>query len=1508
VDPRILVRRPKTRRLTLTFLATAGLGTLLAAVTPAFGAITATPERNPVAGATELPDLRTEHSRTYQRPNGVRVAEISQDPLNYQDAGGRWAPIQLGLVPDATPGFAFRTKANSAVASLPNRLNGAPVRVTRGQDFVSFSLEGARASAPEQTADGVIYRDALPGVSVTYAALASGLKEDLVLAGPTAQRRFTYHVKISHGLSARENPDGSVVFLDADGKPRLSFAPPSMADASKTPEGSSSAVDVDLAAVPGGYDLTYTADQKWLEAPARQFPVRVDPTVLYNAYYTSQGLLDFDCYLDTAAPSSQCAGTGNWVGSDAVAPPATRHKYRTLAAFGLSTSGTYGQVIPGSADVLDAWLLMHPAYNQTPKPLGAYALTQNWNSGSATWADAMTGAPWMTGTLNTPGGAFVDDAKAPVSSLVPSGTWAGWYQWSPTAIVQGWVRKATTNLGFLIKQTDEGAPGLTAFDSKASGTPGNAPILWVSYRPAPIGAGPTDTIDAQQLTDRMALGVNLATGNLLVQANDLSMPGIGVGLNVGRTYNSLAMQADVSLNLGPRWVMDAAGDINLTVFADGNATFFGPGGFGATFTKLPSGGYTPPPGFRATLVSDAAGTGSVTIDGTGEVYKFSGGTLTEHADRNGQKIAYAVPAPLTQTITDTQSRVTTLAYSGGTGGHVDSMSSVGSRTWGYGYDPTTKNLETYTDPENKQTVFTYDDAPGASNDLISIKDPELNVTKIDYSSAASGRRVTKVTRVTALTTDTDPSWSYAYPAMTSACSVFTGAVSQTEVTDGKLHTSTFCFDAQGRLLAGKDGVGQVSKNGYDVDSGGLKTLENPLGGPSVFTDFTWTAASGGFNLTQGTEPAQAIWKQGFTNASFPHFPTTMTPPQGNVRATKHDANGNPCAISVFVAAPLCTSTQSLQLQNELTLGSPLLGTLKLSKDANGNQTSYTYTGTNRTGIDLPAPLGDESYGYDALGRVMSATDGKSNQTTYTYDKLDRLKSVSDPVGLISYTYDDAGNLTLRQVGSAQRSFGYDDLNRVISQSGPSNPGDAVSYTYDLAGNLERVTSGADTVAYEYDAADRLVLLRDDPDGADRRTTFGYPAANQTTTLYPGGVVKMTSTYNSSGRISSIEAKTTSTPSTLLSSFSYTYIDAAAPTDLVNTMQDLVAGTTTTYGYNPQRRLASAKVTITANPLTVLHTYSYTYDDNGNRKIETVDGIATMAGTPNAANQSLTIGTTGLAFDANGNQTTYGTGTFVYNARNQATQLTSPAGATTAVTYGDAGEAERTKLGASFLRSDIRGIVGRGGSAGGTGGGSAATYVRDPGGTLVADRVGATTLYYLFDGLGSVVGLTDASGTVVQRYGYDPYGRIITTTPEATDNPFRFTGGYFESTSGLYAMGQRYYEPKIGRWTQQDAIVNVVNPQMSNRYNYASDDPVNLVDPYGTSVVSAIWGAYHRCQRDALVAGTAGALAGIAAGAATAGPTAGLSVPTAVIGGSVGGAVGGCSASLIKGALDFIGYY
>jgi RHS repeat-associated protein len=126
------------------------------------------------------------------------------------------------------------------------------------------------------------------------------------------------------------------------------------------------------------------------------------------------------------------------------------------------------------------------------------------------------------------------------------------------------------------------------------------------------------------------------------------------------------------------------------------------------------------------------------------------------------------------------------------------------------------------------------------------------------------------------------------------------------------------------------------------------------------------------------------------------------------------------------------------------------------------------------------------------------------------------------------------------------------------------------------------------------------------------------------------------------------------------------------------------------------------------------------------------------------------------------------------------------------------------------------------------------YTRDNKGDLIGQRnPDGTRWYYLKDGLGSVVAVINEAGTTIgHRYGYDAWGKQ-TTQSGTVANPWGYASGYLDTT-GLIKFGTRYYDPNLGRWTQQDPIGN------PNRYAYVNDNPVGAVDPSGSWSRSCTW--------------------------------------------------------------------
>ena len=124
-------------------------------------------------------------------------------------------------------------------------------------------------------------------------------------------------------------------------------------------------------------------------------------------------------------------------------------------------------------------------------------------------------------------------------------------------------------------------------------------------------------------------------------------------------------------------------------------------------------------------------------------------------------------------------------------------------------------------------------------------------------------------------------------------------------------------------------------------------------------------------------------------------------------------------------------------------------------------------------------------------------------------------------------------------------------------------------------------------------------------------------------------------------------------------------------------------------------------------------------------------------------------------------------------------------------------------------------------------------------------------YFTNDGNFNTTALIDAnSGQVVERYQYDPYGKVTVLNgasgaekdPSVSewshdadnksdwDNDVLFCGYQYDPVTGLYHVRERYYDPATGTWKTRDRILY---PDGMSLYEYVGSSPAKRVDPSGT---------------------------------------------------------------------------
>lgn len=1416
---------------------------------------------------------RTATSRTYLLSDGTRRTRIWTAPVNYRKADGTWAAIDTRLKPDGPD--ALRTTAARVPVELPRTLD-APVEVSDPSGrSVAFRLLGADADQAAKV-DGATatYADVRPGVDATYEARSNGVKETLTLDDASAPSSFTYSLDPSAGLTPSLRRDGSVQLRDAQGAVRFVSPAPTVQEA-----GAKAAVadHVSYTLSADGATLTVKVDPEWLAKAS--FPVKVDPS--YYDYESDA------CTLSdgTLASTPDCGDTYLRVGNDGANKQRAAIRFSTLESQGIPSDATvaYAQL----------YITMKALSNTSgDQRLDVAALSEQLAPG-ATWTTYDGVDSW-----NTPGGDTDTNAGAITSRWVDNTNVGSDVTFDVTPVAASWVHSqnvngsnASTNNGLLVRAHDESQTQLSTFGGPAFPTQESVPCLEVDWSPHE-GVESDQTYESIGIDDRSDMKVNVATGNLAIESNDIHIPGVnGLDLNLSRTYNS----QDVGNQrlLGSAWqesVNGAALSMQFNwqshshvLYANGGAVYrFNNSDAEVNTVTTPN--LQTPPGIDAKMVENTPGYGVTVTFPDGTVWTYGdvvGGwqPLTQVKDAHGNHIdlAYGGPGSTLSAITDTYGHVLTVNRNAG--GVVTGLTDATGRHWSYGLAGTYHNLDSFTNPDNRTTSYTYDTShPWDIWDWINkVTDARGHDIEIGFNGATGDwQQVTSITRVVDGGAN-DVQWQFDYapdPGFGHACSEPTNL--RTVETDPRGKLTTYCHDSAGHVVETWDALNRKQTSTYDAQANVTDATSAGGGtGNPLHLDF---ASDANHNLTGGREPAGETFgltycktagasanacTGGVTGAAAEHRVQQYTDEQGTKSNFDYNATGDLISVRAN-ASPTVAG---------LVLGYNTDGTLATSTDGNGNTTSYGYTGHNVTSITPPSSttlIGATTLTYDNENRVKTVTDGLLTTATLTYDGEDRVTGVSYSNGKsFTITYDNNGNPTQRVEKNGTTTvntttYGYDNLNRRTSESFPGSLTNG--YGYDKIGNLTSLTDPYGTTTYSYDNINRLASILSPKLGSANCSTtpascdaIGYAytdlagaaatanggATSRTTTTFPGtSAISRVLQANASGRPTSIAVKNHA--GTVLQGFSYAYKPTGGNQQaMVSSVTQQPANLTTTYGYdatNAQTTGALISAVTKNGSGTTTDSWSYTYDKAGNRKTR-VHGATTTSYAYNVVNElcwsytgtsanacgTTPTGGTTYAFDHAGNQTT---GSLAYDALSR---MTTAAGST--VSYLTPGEQELVGYGSNTYHNGLLGL-GREILSGVTTG-----YTRQPDGTPVAQRSGTTKQYLLADRLGSITALADDNADSLTRtYAYDPDGNrtsSVTGTGSGVVTDLGFAGGHL-LPNNLYHYGSRFYDPSLARWTQQDPLNLPASQQDANRYGYAGGNPVNYTDPLGQAIWDDAW--------------------------------------------------------------------
>lgn len=596
-----------------------------------------------------------------------------------------------------------------------------------------------------------------------------------------------------------------------------------------------------------------------------------------------------------------------------------------------------------------------------------------------------------------------------------------------------------------------------------------------------------------------------------------------------------------------------------------------------------------------------------------------------------------------------------------------------------------------------------------------------------------------------------------------------GNVTQLTVLAGtpKAKTISMSYNAEGKLTSVTDPLQRSISLSYD--DGCLTEVAMPLGRN---TRLTCNLAGLPTSVTDPLDRTSYLEYLDYDLAE-------IRDPLGRWVRFRHDAMGRQVAVEDMQGNVVRREYDAegrvvkfVDAKGEVTeIGYDANGNVTAVLMPHGNGLTYDYDDQGRLLTRTDALGQEETWTYDAMGRVKTFTDRKGQTTEFTYDVLGRLVTTAYEDGsTITATYDAGNRLrTLTDSISGVLSWDYDDLDQVIQAQTPQG---TIAYEYDEVGRRVAMTvAGQARQEYEYDDGDRLQRMLQGSEVVE----FDYDDADRLVrTILPNGI-KTGYAYNDADQV--------------------TGIAWLKPDDSL--LGDLG------YGYNDVGQRVAQTGSFASQKLPAASTGPNGFDDN-NRQTQ-YNGDA-------------------LTYDANGNLTSDGTRTYVWNARDQLVEIKQGTSTIARFSYDAVGRRySRSESGNTtvYLHDGLDPVQETRGAAVKpilTGLGIDQRY---------AAGTGANRHYFLTDALGSTRLLTDGAGAIVQRYDYDPYGGTQTTTGVA--NAYRYTGRE-QDASNLYYYRARYYHPRMGRFISEDPLGLAAGDL--NFYAYVGGDPISYHDPLG----------------------------------------------------------------------------
>jgi len=784
------------------------------------------------------------------------------------------------------------------------------------------------------------------------------------------------------------------------------------------------------------------------------------------------------------------------------------------------------------------------------------------------------------------------------------------------------------------------------------------------------------------------------------------------------------------------------------------------------------------------------------------------GTLHQRIDPDGNTVTYEYDDRLRITsITDANGNITTYEYDEDNERITTIVDALGNSSV-FEYD-SNSNLISYTDKKGRVTTYTYS-TDGI--DLLSIHDPLGRTTSFSYDENHNLISRTLPNGATFnytydangdyLTSVTDPEGNTTHYS-------YDGVGNMISMTDPEGNTTTFTYDSMNRLVSKTDPFGNTWHFSYD-ENGNLVSVTDPLGHTKTIvydalnrkiqeidplgktTTFTYDARG---KLISITDPNNHTYTMNYTSSGRL---LTLTDPQGGTINYTYDNNGNITSVSD------CTGSSK-----------------SLSYDPLNRNTSYT----DSDGTTM-------HYSYDEVGNLTEETKPDGTTITLSYDNGDRLVTKSYPDGqTVNYTYDSMDNPTNISFNLGTYTLSFDQLNRLTSMTDPFGLSTSFSYT-PRSSILQEVTPFT-TTSFTYDEKNRLTDITLE---SGKEISYSYDEVDRLSVIsYPNSIVTDL-TFDDDSRITrELIFRNPDNPETIFD-FGFIYDNKG------NIVSISLNGDTTGFTYDEKDQLIRVDY-----PDGTYKTYSY--DCKGNLLQES-DGTETINYTYSGyklTSLSNNGSNTTFSYDTNGNLVSIsspdGTRTLTWDFDDRLVSVTLEDGTIINYFYDPLGRIiKREKNGEIELfhylgRSNLLySITDENNSP-------IITFQFDSKGNPLSLLYQGNRYYMHFNTHGDLIALSDEIGNIVATWNYSPWGEIIEeNNQDDIPVPFLYTGRYgvlYDKDTGMYLMGRRWYSPDIKRFISKDPVLKLTSSFSLNPYQYARNNPVNVIDPSGESAAPPV---------------------------------------------------------------------